>query len=142
VLHIYLDFETWDYSEGMQPMAEVNDQGAWTDYIYANGQKIAKVGLTSSDQRYRLSGTTVQSGYELGAGATIPGNSYTVRAGDRIFWRQYNSNVVGGINLQFFDAQGQYVIQTAWALWASDGKMVNQCATEGRWLDRSADLSG
>ena len=116
-----------------QPMAEHTADGVWTDYIYANGRKIAKT--TSSDTRLHASGTTVQSGYELGATLPIPSN-YVVKIGDTISWRQYNLGVVGGINVQFTNGT-----QTAWHTTDYEGEGINQDYIQDGWQYRTALLN-
>ena len=119
---------------GGQTIAERDQTGNWTDYIYANGKKIAKVPAT--DTRIRLSGTTLQSGFEWGLGMSpqLP----TVATGDQICWRQYNLNVVGGLNLQFSVSGG-----IAWNPGAatSDGQEINQDYNSGGWQNRCFNLS-
>ena len=76
-----------------QPMASLNMDGTWTDYIYANGQKIARV--SSADSRVHTQGVFTTDMNELRWNLPVPqnpgGGNYTVKAGDRLCFRQYNS---------------------------------------------------
>ncbi len=109
-----------------QVLGEIDNNNAWTDYIYAGGKKIAQA--DPLDHRIRLSGHQVNA-YEGGVGYNAPANLY-VQSGDRICWQQYNSNAVGGVTFQFDNGN------PAWELAASDGQQINQDYNEGGWQNR------
>ena len=84
-------------------MAERDQTGGWTNYVYANGQKIAH--LTSVDAPIHLSGTNCS---DCGTQATritlTAGSGYTIRDGDSLSFFQYNAEgSYGGLILNFTD---------------------------------------
>jgi RHS repeat-associated protein len=118
-----------------QPIAELDQSGNWTDYIYANGRKIAKV--PSTDTRIRISGTTLQTGFEWGLGINTP-NSPVIQTGDQVCWRQYNAGAVGGLNFQLSVSGGISWLPGATT---SDGQEINQDYLENGWLYRTVSLN-
>ena len=122
----YVDF-------GGQPIAEKDQSGNWTDYIYADGKKIAMV--PSADHRIHLSGTTVAGGFEWGVGVYTPA-APVVQSGDQVCWQQYNANAVGGINLQMSTSGG-----IAWLAAAEDGQEINQDFVPGGWQNRCFSMT-
>lgn len=120
-----------------QPMADIDQSGAWTDYIYANGQKIARA--VNQDWHLHLQGNapTAQSwvAYELNS---LP--NYTIRSGDHLFLRQYQSATArGGVNVGV--NQNGIAVYTAWDEKDQDGQYCNDDAVTGAWHQRSIDLS-
>jgi RHS repeat-associated protein len=118
---------------GGQIIAEKDQNGNWTDYVYANGRKIAVV--PSVDHRIHLSGTTVASGFEWGVGIYTPG-APVVQSGDQVCWQQYNASAVGGINLQMSSSGG-----IAWLAAAEDGQEINQDTVAGGWQNRCFSMT-
>ena len=85
---------------GGMTLAEKDQTGSWSDYIYANGKKIARA--DSYDQRIHLHGTQCSSCGWQSAGWYLPFSGYTVQSGDKISWRQYqNGTGIGGLTLSF-----------------------------------------
>jgi RHS repeat-associated protein len=117
---------------GFPPIAERDQTGAWTDYIYANGRKIARVAPTT--HRIHVHGTTVQSGYELVVSIQPPAN-FVVQPGDTVCWQQFDGGDVGGINLGFSSTQ------TAWHSQDYAGEDFNQDFDQGGWYSRCGSLN-
>lgn len=112
-------------SFGGQPIAEKDQLGAWTDYIYANGQKIARVAPTV---------TALQMSGQHGVGGCdstyiqrgLGGYQYLIRTGDKLFFDENNSGARGGLVLIPFDAGTTYFMSGN---------------TGGSWQHQSFDLS-
>ncbi len=102
------------------------------DYIYANGQKIARVASQSS--RMHIEGNSdngAGEGFRIGAPA-----NYTIGAGDKLFLRQFASPT----------ARAGVVVSTAstctcWLDVDQHGEYANAATTTGQWASRTIDLS-
>ena len=100
---------------GGHPIAEKDQTGAWTDYVYVNGKKIAMV--PQKENVLQVAGSYSGSWTGVGTSIAAPAmQNYTFRPGDALNVRQrkYGSNVHGGILLYgngvgsfFYDQDGQ-----------------------------------
>lgn len=118
-----------------QPIAELDQNGNWTNYIYANGQRIARV--DGNDKAMHAHATATATGY--GASWFIHQlDGYTVKAGDRLSWRQYQStNVVGGIDdIWFSNCGGIYPNDND-----TTGQPINMGSASNVWQQRTIDLT-
>ncbi len=128
----YVDF-------GGQPIAEVDQSGAWTDYIYANGKKIARV--STADTRLHLSGNNCAScgwPYRWFWFPPVP-QGLAFQPGTKLAWRQYQSGAAsptGGIFM--ITNTGQYL---NWGVTDQNGQSMNSMTTQGQWVQRVVDLS-
>ena len=115
------------------------DENGWTDYVYANGSKIAK--LPSTDNRLHTQGTFTSGGNELRWNLPLPtnadGSTYIVRAGDLLCFRQYNSNAVGGPIVAYWESQSS----TAWRWSDTNGATLNQFTPQNVWANRCVDMT-
>jgi YD repeat-containing protein len=82
---------------GGQMLAEHDQTGAWTDYIYANGKKIATT--RTFDRRIQFTGNAVQAGGQIFINMSVP--VIAVASGDQLCWDQYNGTSVGGLVVGF-----------------------------------------
>src|SRR5665213_3723290 len=81
-------------------LAEKNSDGSWSDYIFSNGQRIAQA--DSYDERIHMEGTSTVAGAY--AAWYVPFPSYTIKAGDKLSWRQYQAGGgKGGVVVSFTD---------------------------------------
>jgi RHS repeat-associated protein len=121
-----------------QTMADLDlPSGIWTDYIYANGQKIAQV--KNADSPVHISGDNCAAcGGTSSYVMLTSGAGYIIQSGDVLHFSQFNvAPAVGGLILQFADgsatsgtiAQDQY------------GEQINCSSTSGQTVDRTIDLS-
>ena len=121
---------------GGEVMSELDQNGNWTDYIYAAGQKIAKV--ENFDVRLHIAGLCPATTSACYTGWNIPApSSYTVRNGDKLMWRQYESSGYGGFDVVFSNG-----VQT-WQSWydlQGDGEVMG-LGVQSQWTYLSADLS-
>ncbi len=130
----YVDF-------GGQPIAEKDQTGTWTDYIYAVGKKIAVI--PGQDHRIHTYGTATGNWTLLRWNLPTPQNSagggaYTVKAGDRMCFRQFSNSGVGGPIIWFTNGSS-----TAWSWTATDGQLLNQMSSpQHQWVSRCVDLTG
>ena len=88
-------------------VAETNPGVSWTDYIYANGQKVAKA--DSYDQRIHISGNNCTTcGWQwTGFSTSNPTQTRPIQAGDALEFRQLNTGAAcGGIYLGFSGGGG------------------------------------
>ena len=108
----------------------------WTDYIYASGQKIAKV--DNFDVRLHIAGTCPSNTSACYTGWATPApTSYVVKSGDKLMWRQYESSGYGGFDVVFSNG-----VQT-WQSWfdlQGDGEVMG-LGVQSQWIYLSADLS-
>ncbi|MBI3404322.1 MAG: hypothetical protein HY046_02575, partial [Acidobacteria bacterium] len=130
------DFTEYIYF-GSQPIAERNADGSWSDYIFAGGKRVARA--DSYEDRIRIYGTNCSNCGWQWAHFSFPSagglSGYTIRAGDRIYWRQYQGGGArGGIYLQFSDGSN-----SAWGVTDQDGQTMN-ADSWGGWHSRRVDL--
>ena len=136
---------------GGEPIAEKDQSGSWTDYIYAEGKKIARISTANSTNPSNQPTPTVPALHTRGTrndasvnqacgtawDVSVTGwNSTTqVGAGDRLIWYQKESNAQGGLTFMLDhsellivpDDQGQPYTFT-------DGDQ------SGKWHRRSATI--
>jgi RHS repeat-associated protein len=122
-------------------LSEHSSDGTWTDYIYTNGQKIAKT--SSVDTVLHMSGvnTTVNGQSRSSAGSLPLGGTanYVVQPGDVLRFRQWSNNAIGGLQLSFAGNAGSY---TSSGLKDTDGQPINNDSEQGQWHYRAVALSG
>ena len=119
---------------GGQMLAEKNSDGTWSDYIYANGQKIAQA--NGFDIRIHTHGTAPTTG--TAAGWNIAGGgAYIIQSGDKLCWRQFQSNGNGGPDVVFTD--GTQTVSNY--LPDGTGQQINNMGTQGTWVQRVVDMS-
>ena len=75
--------------EGAPRLASETWDGSWSDYIYANGQRIHIEGTSTVAESY--------------AGWYLPLATYVIKSGDKISWRKYQAGAKGGIGIGFTD---------------------------------------
>jgi RHS repeat-associated protein len=132
------DYTEYQYLNG-QPIAEKHSDGTWSDYIYANGEKIARA---DSFNRYiQFTGNFSSTGNygEMNLSPVSPSliNQYVIQSGDKLVWRQNQSQAYGGV--YFFTTDGS---NAAWTLTDQNGEYGNDSMqTDGNWHVRSVDLS-
>nr|WP_255551582.1 RHS repeat-associated core domain-containing protein [Granulicella sp. dw_53] len=117
-------------------LAEKNQNGIWTDYIYANGKKI--VSAKTSIVRSHLSGTNSTGGdaYRLDTGVLpIPAN-YTVKAGDVLGFRMWVRNANAGLSMGFTDTTDTSTLCVP----DNHGDCFNQESTSDQWVNRVINL--
>ncbi len=116
------------------PIAELDQSGNWTDYIYANGQKVAMV----KPAELRLHAHGNRSGSVFGGGGFAFPPTRPIQPGDKLVWRQYNggSAISGGVFLFFTDNTSN-----AWATSTGDGYTTNTGGGANTWVTRVGDLS-
>jgi RHS repeat-associated protein len=122
-----------------QVLAEEASDGTWSDYIYANGQRIARA--DNYDIRIHMHGTTC-------SGSSCPGNefagitsfstasTYTIRQGDVLTWRQYQVGAFGGLLVGFTDLTNLNQVAQD-----TDGQFIDADQTMNTWHERIVDLS-
>ncbi|WP_044176066.1 RHS repeat-associated core domain-containing protein [Granulicella mallensis] len=129
---------------GGQVVAEKTSDGFWSDYIYANGKRIAKV--DNNDIRIHMSGTNCSG---CGIINTFAGtsslaafvNGTVIQNGDLLTWRQFQDGVAaGGISVAF----NNDTVGTSGVLHAADGQLADADTRTGTglWYQRVANLSG
>ena len=125
---------------GGQMLGEQDQDDNWTNYIYAGGKKVAMVpGTETQLVTSVVSAGENQLGWTLPAPTNADGTPYTVKTGDHLCWRQYNTGgALGGPGLFFTNGQSTY-----WR-WGDleTGAYVNQGGTQNAWSTRCGDLSG
>jgi RHS repeat-associated protein len=128
---------------GGQVVAEKTSDGFWSDYIYANGKRIAKV--DNNDIRIHMSGTNCSG---CGIINTFAGtsslaafvNGTVIQNGDLLTWRQFQDGVAaGGISVAF----NNNTVGTSGVLRAADGQLADADTRTGTglWYQRVANLS-
>jgi RHS repeat-associated protein len=126
---------------GGQVISERDDAYQWTDYIFAAGRRIAR--LRAEDVWLGTAGTDPNN--PTGATWTVPtptnpdGSAYTVKAGDQLCVRQYDTtDVVSGPVAAFSNGMST----SGWM--ASDGSPLGALVGgwPTAWAERCADLSG
>ncbi|MBS1800479.1 MAG: hypothetical protein JSS95_11715 [Acidobacteria bacterium] len=122
---------------GGSVLAERNQDGAWTNYIYANGGRIARV--DANDMAMHAHGTATSTAAGSSASWLIHQlDGYTVKAGDKLSWRQYQSNVTGGIQDIFFWVCGSNYHRNNVD---TNGQVINYGSAQNVWQQRTMDLS-
>ncbi len=128
----------YQYLNG-QVIAEKHSDGTWSDYIYANGQKIARA---DSYNRYiQFAGSFSSTGnygeFNLSPASSHLDGQYVIQSGDKLMWKQLQSQAYGGI--YFFTTDGS---NGAWTLTDQNGEYGNDSMqTDGAWHTRVVDLS-
>ncbi|MEZ2346470.1 RHS repeat-associated core domain-containing protein [Terriglobus sp. RCC_193] len=128
-----------------QVLAEHDQSGAWTDYIIANGKRIARIALgnTTSTTGFHFQGNSTSLGYQrlsafqyqLGYYPNGIGN-YVIQAGDTLEWQQYSNNVDGGFkSMAFWQCGGTY------SLTDTNGFRFDHSPAQNTWTTRVVDLS-
>ena len=125
----------YSYLNG-QVLAEKDQNGVWTDYIYGNGRKVATV--SQQENVLQVSGTYSGSWQAIGYTVSAPSlQNYVFRAGDVLMVRQrkFGTNLNGGI-LIFGDGIGSYFND-------QDGQRAdNDSLGAGSWHNRRIPLDG
>ena len=139
---VYRETGSWPFSYteyvyfNGQPISETDQNGNWTDYIYTEGQKIAKV--DNFDVRLHIAGACPSNTSACYTGWSIPApTSYTVKSGDKLMWRQYETSGYGWFDVVFSNG-----VQT-WQSWfdlQGDGEVMG-LGVQSQWTYLSADLS-
>ncbi len=115
-------------------LAEKDQTGTWTDYIYANGKKIARA--VPSDTWLRVQADGGGGGYWQWYDTGLYHN-YTIQTGDQLTWRQYQSPTArGGILVETTNGG-----DTAWNNVDQNGNPSNSDSTTGQWETRVVNLS-
>jgi RHS repeat-associated protein len=118
-----------------QTYAEKDQNGSWTDYVFANGKRVARV--DGSDRRIHMSGSNTSDGNARGSILYIYDVEAPVVAGDKLMWRQYQTGAAaGGLFVSFTDGT-----TTSWQLPDTDGQQVNSDSFMNQWHNRVVDLS-
>lgn len=117
---------------GGLPVAELTNDLSWSDYIFANGKRIAR--SDSFDERIHIEGTSNASGSY--AAWYLSFSHYIIQSGDKISWRQFQNSAVGGVGISFTDGTN-----TNWTAQDTDGQVMNSDNTEGSWHFRTVDLT-
>jgi RHS repeat-associated protein len=125
---------------GGQVLAEVDSNSSdWSDYIYGNGQRIARA--DTYEDRVHISGNNCSNcgwQYSTFSFANVAGLSgYVIQSGDHLFLRQFQSSGArGGITLSF--ASGQ---DMNWVTYDQDGQQSNSDTITNSWHYRNIDMS-
>jgi RHS repeat-associated protein len=121
---------------GGMTLAEKDENGVWTDYIYANGKKIARTGGTGG--RLHIQGNVCCGGGYTVLNPASDIHGLVVQAGDRVAVTQFESaGTQAGVGVNFTD--GTYA--SALGLHDQDGQGMTNDATSGQWHSRVIDLS-
>ncbi|WP_187143387.1 RHS repeat-associated core domain-containing protein [Terriglobus albidus] len=129
------DWTDYAYVNG-QMLTEFHPDGV-SDYVYANGQKIARA--DSYDQRIHIHGNRCDPNNCGWQSATwhFPVPAYTIKAGDKVTWRQYQAGgAIGGLTLSFNNGAN-----TNWTSTDTDGQVMNNLTSHYTWVTRTVDLS-
>ena len=135
---MFLILTEYQYLHG-QPIAEKNSDGTWSDYIYANGQKIARADSFNRYIQFTGSFSAVGNYGEvnLTPASSQLDNQYLIKTGDKLVWRQDQFQAYGGV--YFFTTDGS---NAAWTLTDQNGEFGNDSMqTDGNWHSRAVDLS-
>ncbi len=133
-----VDYVYW----GNQPIAEHNLDGTWTDFLFANGQRIASV--HPGGNIAHLSGSNVPGSGSVASGIQLGSlNNLTIQPGDSIRLWQYTTaenGSAGGIFLGFNNRD--FSTSYARGPWFdSDGQPANMDGVTGRWHQRTLDMT-
>lgn len=138
----------YNYFSG-QSIADRDQDGHWTDYIFANGQRIARIRQATASPTtvsgYHFQGNTTNSSvhnsdfWNLQLGYIQNGSGigyYTVQAGDKLEWKQYTNNVNGAFrDIFYFQTGSDYYMLD------QNGLNVGTSPVQNTWVTRTADLS-
>ena len=121
---------------GGQVIAERNvANGDWTDYIYANGKRIAK--SEPAQNQVRFAGTNPGSseaiGWESNRWPTSGDDAFIVRTGDKLVFSEVSTQPHAGMFLYFINGQGQE--DSVLSLPDSNGCQSTEFCTSG-WTQR------
>jgi len=150
------EYETWQGQtlsqlDGYVTNVVYQDGGSpiglpFTDYIYANGSRIATV-QSSGDNYISVTGNAGSGGYQQWYDVTNGGNAfnslwggapYVIESGDILAWRQWQSpTAIGGLNLQVSGSG----CSTA-SLVDEDSIPIASDSVTQTWHNRWVDLSG
>jgi RHS repeat-associated protein len=119
---------------GSNVIAERNiTNGAWSDYIYNDGKRIAKA--DSFKNEIKLQGTNTATGqytwWSIVGAPQVP-----VRAGDKLYFLQYQQAAEGGIIMGFQDGSN-----SSWGVVDQDGSYANVGLVLNQWHGRVVDLT-
>jgi RHS repeat-associated protein len=122
---------------GGQPIAEKDQLGNWTDYIVANGRKIAKVdAATPSIHVHGDDCANCQSGW-VNSQFTSPIVGYQIQTGDTLMLMQKQVNIQGGFQLNTYQGGSTWPYVTD-----QNGDILNQStAASGVWEPREVNLN-
>ena len=117
-------------------LSEEDQNGNLTDYIYANGQKIAD--HYSADVAIHIHGTATASGdwtlWTFCCGLAPGPTGYTIKTGDKLTWRQYTTaNTWAGVTQGWLWNMGGFDL--------SSGDFEPTIGLPGGWQYMTADLS-
>src|SRR5277367_1212966 len=91
-------FTEYQYLNG-QPIAEKSADGTWSDYIFANGQRIVRI--DDAEPTIHIHGNdcaSCQVGW-VDSSFSSPIVGYQIQQGDRLFLLQKQVNITGGFQL-------------------------------------------
>ena len=129
---VYVDFNG-------QTLTEVDQTGGTADYIYANGERIARV--SSADTRLHLSGNNCAScggPYRWFWFPAVP-QALTFQQGTKLAWRQYQSGAASpGGGIFMITNTGLHLDL---GVPDQNGQSMNSMTTQGQWVQRVVDLS-
>ena len=126
-------------SFGGNVIAEKNEAGDWTDYIYADGKRIARA--DSFENGIMIQGNDCDNCGIRHTWFTLndaqPLSGYIIQAGDKLYFRQYQANARGGMGIFFRDGTNN-----VWNSVDQNGQYTNDDPAQQVWDQRSVDLSG
>ena len=130
---------TWPVYLNGQVMTEYTDSGTITDYIYANGQKIARVEPAGGEAPLHLSGVNCAN---CGGSSTYvqlsSGAGRVIQSGDVLNVSQYTVGTSEGGVILFFSDGSRAGGGNAYD---SDGQQDNCDGVKDQWHQRHVDLS-
>ncbi len=120
-----------------QVVAERDQTGAWTDYIYVNSKKAVRI--STSQPQLHIHGNdcaSCSSGY-VNSYLSSPIIGYTIQQGDTLYLEQDQVNVDAGFQLNTQEGG------STWPnIYDNSGQLLNDSAQQkGVWVGRSVDLS-
>jgi RHS repeat-associated protein len=124
---------------GGQPIAERQNNGDWSDYVYAGSTRIAK--STNFEYGLMITGHNNCSGscwpntwFQVSNIPTLAG--YTIQTGDKLVFRQAQWNARGGMGIFFQDNTNN-----VWSSQDQNGNYINDDTVQQSWNQRFIDLS-